>query len=174
MGYISFISNRSGSAKLTLQILLWSVLFFTFLEIVVTDMSFLAFYPNIQASLVPILLLLIRMNVGSIQNYGYHINQLLFPVMMRGQSYGITNFVSRPFASIATIVVEYTLHPLLFIVPLVFIALMCIDQINEVDYENGRSHDEIAKKGEDIEEFVIEQYDEDFKPMKQISSPTKV
>jgi hypothetical protein len=60
--------------------------------------------------------------------------------MMRGQSYGITNFVSRPFASIATIVVEYTKYPLFFILPLAFFTYVTVDQIREVDYENGRAH----------------------------------
>ena len=57
--------------------------------------------------------------------------------MMRGQSYGITNFVSRPFASLATIVVEYTRHPLFLVLPLTLVAQMSIDLIREVDFENG-------------------------------------
>lgn len=56
---------------------------------------------------------------------------------MRGSSYGITNFVSRPFASLATIVVEYTNDPLLFVLPLALLALYGVDNIREVDWENG-------------------------------------
>lgn len=158
MGYIRFLTSRHGSAKLTLRILLYSVLFFTFVMIIVTDIGLLANHANVQASLIPILLLMIRMNVGSIQNYGYHINQLLFPVMMRGQSYGITNFISRPFASIATIVVEYTKYPLLFVVPLVLLAIACIQQIREVDYEHGNV---CTSKNPDCDDFFIEEDHDD-------------
>ena len=169
MGYINFISKRSGSAIMTLKILLYSVLLFTFMELVVTDTVILQLYPNLQASIIPILLLLIRMNVGSIQNYGYHINQLLFPIMMRGPSYGITNFVSRPFASIATIVVEYTKHPLLFIVPLILIALMSVDQIREVDYENGRRRGGHPAQNQDGDDCCLEIEDDDDEGFRQIN-----
>lgn len=165
MGYIKLIASRSDSVKQTLKILLGSVLFFSLLAIIFTDMSVLQNYPNLQAAIIPILLLMIRMNVGSIQNYGYHINQLLFPVMMRGQSYGITNFVSRPFASIATIVVEYTKHPLNFIVPLILCGLLTVDQIREVDYENGRQHDQKVHVDHDDNDFIIEEDDEGFQAM---------
>lgn len=57
--------------------------------------------------------------------------------MMRGRSYGITNFVSRPFASMATIVVEYTNNPLFFVLPLALLAQWGIELIREVDFENG-------------------------------------
>lgn len=64
-------------------------------------------------------------------------NQLLFPVMMRGRSYGITNFVARIVTSTATIIVEYTNHPLFFVLPMSFIAQYTMSLIRQVDFENG-------------------------------------
>lgn len=94
-------------------------------------------WPNFKILAVPLLYLAIRINVGGISNYGYHMNQLLFPVMMRGQSYGLTNFISRPFASLATILVEYTSHPLYLVLPLVLLSYFCVQLLHEIDYENG-------------------------------------
>jgi len=84
------------------------VLVFTVIMMVVTQTGILPDGSKAQLIIIPLLLFLIRLNTGSIQNYGYHLNQVLFPVMMRGQSSGVINFVSRPFASIANIIVEYT------------------------------------------------------------------
>lgn len=52
--------------------------------------------------------------MGSIQNYRYHISQYLFPVLVRGQAYGILNGVARPFSALATIVTEYASEPAVF------------------------------------------------------------
>lgn len=167
MSYINFLSRQNCSALNILKILLYSVILFTLLEIMVTEMSLLQSHPKLEASVVPILLLMIRMNIGSIQNYGYHINQLLFPVMMRGQSYGITNFVSRPFASVATIVVEYTHHPLLFILPLACFANMSINQIREVDYENGRFHSGTSQDDQNEEDLAIIEEGDSYQSMNE-------
>lgn len=67
--------------------------------------------------------MLLRMAVGSIQIFGYHINHALFPVMIRGQASGMVNFVARPVSAVSTIVTEYTKHPLLITLPLEIIGL---------------------------------------------------
>jgi hypothetical protein len=58
--------------------------------------------------LLPIMIALMRLQADCVGNFGYHINQALFPVLVRGQAYGIVNFFSRPFAAGGTILVEYT------------------------------------------------------------------
>ena len=58
--------------------------------------------------LMPVLLMLTKLQVSGMQNYGYHLVQYLFPVLIRGQIFGIANFFSRPFAAVSTIVSEYT------------------------------------------------------------------
>lgn len=81
--------------------------------------------------LFPIMLTLTRLQVASIQNFGYHINQFLFPVMIRGQAYGTINFISRPFAAFATILVEYTTSPMLYILIFSCASLFFINLIEE-------------------------------------------
>jgi len=68
-----------------------------------------------QAWVLPIILMMLRLQVTSVRNYGYHINQYLFPVLVRGQVYGYVNFISRPFAALATVLTEYTSEPILFV-----------------------------------------------------------
>jgi len=65
----------------------------------------------------------------SIQNYSYHINQQVFPILVRGRAYGITNFVSRPITGLSPIVTEYTDKPLAFIVVFASISLFTLRNI---------------------------------------------
>ena len=67
-----------------------------------------------QNAIIPILLFLIRLQIGSIQNYRYHISQYLFPILVRGHAYGILNGVARPFSALAAIVTEYASEPAIF------------------------------------------------------------
>lgn len=62
--------------------------------------------------------------------------QILFPVMIRGRAYGITTFVARSVSSTSTIFVEYTDHPLYFVIPFTLVVKMFINLIKEVDFEN--------------------------------------
>lgn len=66
--------------------------------------------------LVPIFVLAVRLQSSALQNYGYQIVQDLFSVLLRGQVYGITNLVSRPFSALSTILTEYTRQPLMYCV----------------------------------------------------------
>lgn len=94
-------------------------------------------YRDFQNIAVPIIYVVIIINVRSIQNYVYHMIQYLFPVMMRGRAYGIANFVARTVSSTSTIFVEYTDHPLYFVIPFTFLVNMIINLLREVDFENG-------------------------------------
>lgn len=62
--------------------MLWMLVLCTVIMLFVTKSGLVE--ASLQLWLIPVLLLLIRLNTGSIQNYGYHLNQVLFPVMMRG------------------------------------------------------------------------------------------
>ena len=75
--------------------------------IIVGCVLFLIITPYFE-SLIPLFIVIIRMNSSSVLNFGYHINSYLFPVLLRGNVYAITNSVSRPFNAVATITVEYT------------------------------------------------------------------
>ena len=79
---------------------------------------------EIYIILLPFMIGLVFLQVVSISNYGYHINQALFPVLVRGQSYGVVNFVSRPFAAGGTILTEYTSEPINFVVLFSFLMLL--------------------------------------------------
>ena len=60
---------------------------------------------------------------------------------MRSQSYGISNFVSRPFAALATLIVEYTDYPLFIVLPLSIFGFLSISKITEIEYENTNVED---------------------------------
>ena len=81
----------------------------------------------------PIMILLVRLQVTSIHNFGYHINQQLFPILIRGRAMGITNFVARPITGIATVVTEYTKQPLIYIIVFGSSSIFAVNLITEVD-----------------------------------------
>jgi Na+/melibiose symporter-like transporter len=58
--------------------------------------------------LVPFGIFVLRVALGGITNYVYHMNQALFPTEFRSLASGSMNCVSRFFAASALIVVEYT------------------------------------------------------------------
>jgi len=91
----------------------------------------------------------------SVQNYGYHINTLLFPVSMRGQAFGITNLISRPFASLSTVVVEYTKYPMHFILPMAIISSFAVKGIKVVDFENIKKESVIELENSIVDEGII-------------------
>lgn len=111
MLYITFISRLFSKKTLlvsTLRLLVIAMICFTGIHIFISQSSLFENSPQIKTILVPILILIIKLQVASIQNFGYHVNQQLFPILIRGRAMGITNFVSRPFAGLATVVTEYT------------------------------------------------------------------
>lgn len=66
MGYINFLEKRCSTVKKTLNVLIQSVLFFTILQLCITEIPAFKQYTNFQTLAVPLLYLAIRMNVGSI------------------------------------------------------------------------------------------------------------
>ena len=57
---------------------------------------------------------MLRLNMGTLQSFGYHINQLLFPTEYRSLASGTMNFIGRMFQASAVILVEYTSQPVMF------------------------------------------------------------
>ena len=84
MGYIGILSKRFTKVKSLLKIMIIGLFVFALLEILVTDLKVINSYRNLELILIPVLLILIRIKVACIMNFGYHIIQVLFPVMMRG------------------------------------------------------------------------------------------
>ena len=62
-------------------------------------------------SIVPALILLIRIFVKSLYSLGYYANGKLFPTLVKTSIFSLTNGVGRPFSALSTIVNEYTSHP---------------------------------------------------------------
>jgi len=74
--------------------------------------------------IIPALLMVIHLQGASIAQYSYHLGVYLFPPLLRGQAFGISNFISRPFGGLSTIIPEYTDDPLIFIF-LFSVAMLC-------------------------------------------------
>ena len=72
-------------------------------------------------------------------------------MLVRGKAYGITNFVSRPFGALATILVEYTKNPMIYVVVFSAASTFSLQMINEINDEDkqGNEGDDYFKSGED-------------------------
>jgi hypothetical protein len=111
--YVKLLSHKYDTPK-TLRFLLIGV---------IIGCSFFALLSPTFPALIPVMIILIRMHVSSVLNFGYHINSFLFPILLRGNVFAVTNIVSRPFNALATIVVEYTKDPVAIVL---FIATFSI------------------------------------------------
>ena len=52
---------------------------------------------------------------------------------MRGEAFGLVNFVSRPFTAFSTIICEYTSSPLAFVLVLSVLSTQAIHRMNEIE-----------------------------------------
>lgn len=96
--YVKLLASRMDTPKVV-RVILCGVIFGCLMFVLFSQR-----YP----STIPFIIIIIRMNISSVLNFGYHINTYLFPILLRGNVYAVTNFVSRPFNAVATVVVEYT------------------------------------------------------------------
>jgi hypothetical protein len=62
-------------------------------------------------SLVPPLILLIRVFVKSLYSLSYYANGKLFPTLVKTSIFSLTNGLARPFSALSTLVNEYTSNP---------------------------------------------------------------
>lgn len=60
-------------------------------------------------------ILILRLNMSSLMNFGYHLNQHLFPVEYRSLASGTMNFIGRSIGAFSFILVEYTTQPVMFV-----------------------------------------------------------
>jgi len=120
--YVMMFQRRYSKVTHTLYFLTYLIICLTISQILMNKYLPISW----QSTILPFMILVIKLSVTGIQNYGYHINTSLFPVLLRGRAMGITNFVSRPFAGMATIVTEYTDSPLNYILGFAISALFVI------------------------------------------------
>jgi len=75
--------------------------------------------------LLPVFLVLMRMNISGLFSYNYHYNSKLFPVLVKGAVFAISNSIARPSQALATMIAEYAREPviLILIVSLVSISV---------------------------------------------------
>ena len=104
--YVHLISKRVKKLINILNfglasIVIWSIIFIGLQDV----------YPVI----VPIGILALRLNLAALQNFGYHINQMLFPAEYRSLASGSMNFISRGFTAVSVVLVEYTNNPIMFV-----------------------------------------------------------
>lgn len=138
MYYVGVINRYAKSVKDILRFLLLMVILFTIVELA-NEHYFMESAHHLWT--VPLLVFLIRLNIVSIQNYQYQANQLLFPVEMRGEAFGLVNFLSRPFAAFSTIIVEYTSSPLSFVLVLGLLSTQAVHRMKEINEQNKSNDD---------------------------------
>lgn len=85
------------------------------------------------APLIPVALMFMRLHVGGLFNYSYHTNSKLFPVLVKGAVFAVTNSVARPFQALATIVAEYIENPAYLIFSICFFSLFITLMITDRD-----------------------------------------
>ena len=140
---------RKRTVKEFLRFLISWIVILTMILIFFEESGFIP--DNILVVVMAVMVFLIRLQVVSVSNYGYHINTQVFPILTRGKAYGITNFVSRPFAAMAPIVTEYSDKPLIFILVFSFISLFTINFIEVLDSEQKSTEKSDKAKPEEEE-----------------------
>jgi hypothetical protein len=73
---------------------------------------------SLYPAVVPIGILFLRLNLAALQNFGNHINQMLFPAEYRSLAAGSMNFICRGFTALAVLLVEYTSNPVMIVLVL--------------------------------------------------------
>jgi hypothetical protein len=76
-------------------------------------------------TLVPFIILGIRIFVKAVYSLGYYANGKLFPTLVKTTIFSLTNGVGRPFSALSTMVTEYTSSPgeIIMITSLVFMSV---------------------------------------------------
>lgn len=64
-----------------------------------------------SVTIIPVLILLIRIFVKAVYSLGYYSNGKLFPTLVKTSIFSLTNGIGRPFSALSTMVTEYTTHP---------------------------------------------------------------
>ena len=72
---------------------------------------------------------------------------------MRGEAFGLVNFVARPFAAFSTILCEYTSSPLSFVLVLSVLSTQAIHHMTEIS-EDAVVKSKIASIDSDSDDFI--------------------
>ncbi len=64
-----------------------------------------------SVTMVPYIILAIRMFVKCLYSLGYYVNSQLFPILVKTSIFSLTNGIGRPFSALSTMVTEYTNRP---------------------------------------------------------------
>lgn len=107
IGWLSLLSNRM-EVKNVLRTMIVLIVVLLSIGLVIYNTENVHIY-------LPFILFATYLQISAIQDFGYHINQYLFPVLVRGQAYGYVNFISRPFGGVAAVLAEYTDDPLIYV-----------------------------------------------------------
>jgi hypothetical protein len=86
--------------------------------------------------MIPVTLMLMRLNVGGLLNYQYYSSSKLFPVLVKGAVFAVSNSVARPFQAMATITAEYISNPAYLIIGFCCLTLLITTLIKETDIDD--------------------------------------
>lgn len=93
---------------------------------------YLFFVSGENITLVMIGILVLRLNMQTMANIPYHINQLVFPTEYRAIASGVMNFGGRSIGALAMIICEYTSQPVFYILLMnVFTLFICDSMLSE-------------------------------------------
>lgn len=135
MVYVNYLSKKfsnspDGLSKL-LKFLVIGLVLLCCVQLFVTHTGL--FSEKALTIIVPINIMLLRLNCTSIQNFSYHVNQMLYPVLIRGKAFAYTTFASRPFGGLAIVLTEYTDKPMVFVLVFSASTLLVINKFKEFD-----------------------------------------
>lgn len=118
ISWLSFLA-KFFSVKNVLRLMITIIVVLTSIGLAIYN------HENVELYL-PFITFAACLQIAAIQDYGYHINQWLFPVLVRGQAYGYVNFVSRPFGFFAAMLAEYTDNPMIYVLVFSFSAFFVV------------------------------------------------
>lgn len=104
--YIQGVDSKFKKVPVVIRFTLMGAVFFSFLYMTLAPKYII---------LIPLLVGLTRMQINALLCYSYHVNQYLFPTLLRGAAYSMTNFVSRPVIGVGTFISEYTSNPMILV-----------------------------------------------------------
>jgi len=82
-------------------------------------------------ALLPVCLVLMRLNVGGLFNYNYHYNSKLFPVLAKGAVFAVANSIARPSQALATMAAEYVHEPIFLILTVSIVSISVTYLVSE-------------------------------------------
>ena len=135
MVYVNYLSKKyqnspNGLSKL-LKFLVISLVLLCCVQLFITHSGLIS--DQILTFIVPINIMLMRLNCTSVQNFSYHVNQILYPVLIRGKAFAYTTFASRPFGGLSIVLTEYTDKPMVFVLVYAASSLLVINKFKEYE-----------------------------------------